>query len=263
MRVLVGLILVLTGSFLAIIGMLGAVGAGLQLRLLPGRRVTTFDSVTPARVGERVVVRGTVTGGPAGTLTAPLSGRACVWYLAAQSAGEGSDRSTVERYAPAPFVLTDPVGRRLPVGPRCPALEQMAPSWRESREDGHPWFTEAPTASGEVEVLEFILTGGEDLLAAGDVTVEGGGVALSGEVALSAGGDPAALGDPAHGTWRRDLRLAFAGFVLIVAGSLVLAVSTHSTRPTDRKSVAALLNDRQIPVGPADQPSLRAASTAQ
>jgi hypothetical protein len=226
--VLAGLILVLTGSFLAIIGTLGAIGAGLQLRLLPGRTVTSVDKLRTTAPGRRVVVRGTVAAGPAGTLHAPLSGRECVWYLASQSAVDGERRDTVERFPAEPFTLVDREGRRVLVGPRCPALEQIAPSWRAGRPDGHPWFDRAPDAPGEVEVLEFVLTGGEDLLAAGDLATASDGMpALSGEVALSAGGDAAALGDPAARTWRRDLRLAFAGFVLIATGSILLSLSGH------------------------------------
>jgi hypothetical protein len=234
--VLAGLLLVLAGSFLAIIGTLGAIGAGVQMRLLPGRTVIPFEKLPRSARGRRVVVRGTVAAGPGGTVRAPLSGRECVWYLASQSATDGTRRDTVETFSAQPFALVDLGGRRVLVGPRCPALEQIAPSWRAGRQDGHPWFERAPETVGEVEVLEFVLVGGEDLLAAGDVgtTIDGSAV-LAGEVALSAGGDVAALGDPAGRTWRRDLRLALAGFVLIAGGAVLLSVADH---PTHTKSTA-------------------------
>jgi hypothetical protein len=224
-QVTIGLILVLVGAFLSIIGTLGAIGAGLQLRLLPGRKVLPLGDLRKARAGGRVVVRGTVAPGPGGTLRAPLSGQECVWYLASQSATDGTTRDTVESFAASPFALVDAAGAQVLVGPRCPALEQIAPSWRAERTDGHPWFERAPNSAGAVEVLEFVLTGGEDLLAAGDLANPAGAAALTGDVALSAGGDAAALGDPATRTWRRDLALAVAGFLLIAGGAAILSVS--------------------------------------
>jgi hypothetical protein len=228
--VLAGLVCVLTGSFLAIIGMLGAVGAGLQMRLLPGRKPVDMDSVAPAEAkpGSRVVVRGTVVAGPGGVLRAPLSGTACVWYLASQSAVADGERSTVDRYSPAPFALQDAAGRRVLVGPVCPALEQIAPSYRMEADAPHPWFDEAPTTVGSVQVLEFSLAGGEDLLAAGEVgSAPDGTPTLGGEVTLSGGGDAAALGDPAQHTFQRDLLLAGAGLALIALGSLCLSDAPH------------------------------------
>lgn len=241
MLVLAGLILVLTGSFLAIIGTLGAVGTGIYLKVLPGRGVEAIGAVQRSKkFGRRTVVRGKVEPGPGGTLRAPLSGRDCVWYLATQSAGDGAARATVDRYSTTPFTLADGAGYRLLVGPHCPALEQIAPSWREVRTDGHPWFAEAPGATGEVQVLEFILTGGEDLVAAGEVTATAeGGSALGGEVALSAGGDAAALGDPAGRTFQRDLRLAVGGLALIIAGSLCMNASAHPDQPARRATSTA------------------------
>jgi hypothetical protein len=227
--VLAGLMMVLSGSFLAIIGTLSAIGAGLQLRLLPGRTVTPLEKLSRTARGRRVVVRGTVAAGPGGTVRAPLSGRECVWYLASQSATDGTRRDTVETFSAQPFALVDPGGHRVLVGPRCPALEQIAPSWRAGRQEGHPLFERAPETVGDVEVLEFVLVGGEDLLVSGDVdTSADGSAALAGEVALSAGGDAAALGDPATRTWRRDLQLALAGFLLIAAGALLLSVGSHA-----------------------------------
>jgi hypothetical protein len=228
--VLAGLVCVLTGSLLAIIGMLGAVGAGLQMRLLPGRKPVEMNSLAAAgaKPGSRVVVRGTVVAGPAGVLQAPLSGTACVWYLASQSVVADGERSTVDRYSCAPFALQDAAGRQVLVGPRCPALEQIAPSYRMQADAPHPWFDEAPATAGPVQVLEFSLAGGEDLLAAGDVgTAPDGTPTLSGEVTLSAGGDAAALGDPAQRTFQRDLILAGAGVALIALGSLCLSVAPH------------------------------------
>ncbi|HZE65695.1 MAG TPA: hypothetical protein VE081_03635 [Sporichthyaceae bacterium] len=246
MLVLAGLICVLTGSFLAIIGMLGAVGAGLQLRLLPGRAPVSMDSLAAAaaKPGSRVVVRGTVAAGPGGTVRAPLSGRDCVWYLASQSATDGAQRSTVERYSAEPFVLQDATGRRVLVGPVCPALEQLAPSYRAEEELPHPWFDEAPATPGAVQVLEFSLTGGEDLLAAGEVSAAADGTpVLGGEVTLSGGGDAAAFGDPLRRTWQRDLTLTGAGVVLIAAGSLMLSAAPHHQHQqtmTNRQDVVAI-----------------------
>jgi hypothetical protein len=232
--VLAGLVLVLTGSFLAIIGLLGAVGSGLQLQL-PGRKPVSIDSLVAldAKPGSRVVVRGMVAAGPGGTLRAPLSGSTCVWYLASQSAAGEGDRSTVERYSAEPFVLTDTTGRRVLVGPVCPALEQIPPSYRADADLPHPWFDEAPAAAGVVQVLEFSLVGGEDLLAAGEVgTAADGTPTLGGEVTLSGGGDAAALGDPARRSLNRDLKLAGTGVALIALGSLCLSVAPHhQTRP--------------------------------
>jgi hypothetical protein len=243
--VLAGLVCVVTGSFLAIIGMLGAVGAGLQLRLLPGRKPVDLDSLAAAaaKPGSRVVVRGTVVAGPAGELRAPLSGTACVWYLASQSTVADGARSTVDRYSPAPFALQDAAGRRVLVGPVCPALEQIAPSFRLDTDAPHPWFDEAPAALGAVQVLEFSLAGGEDLLAAGDVgTAPDGTPTLGGEVTLSGGGDAAALGDPAGRTFRRDLMLAAGGLALIALGALCLSAAPHhQNRPQS-------LTDRQVTV---------------
>jgi hypothetical protein len=244
--VLGGLVCVLTGSFLAIIGMLGAVGAGLQLRLLPGRAPVSINSLAAAEAkpGSRVVVRGTVAAGPGGTQPAPLSGRSCVWYLASQSAVADGQRPTVDRYSAQPFALVDAAGRRVLVGPVCPALEQIPPSFRADGPDPHPWFDEAPAAAGEVQVLEFSLTGGEDLLAAGELAASADGTpVLGGEVTLSGGGDAAAFGDPARRTWRRDLMLAGAGVVLIAAGSLMLSAAPHHQHQqtmTDRQVVVVV-----------------------
>jgi hypothetical protein len=243
--VLAGLVFVLTGSFLAIIGMLGAGGSGLQLKLLPGRAPVTIDSLAPAdaKPGSRVVVRGTVSAGPGGTLRAPLSGADCVWYLASQSAVADGARSTVERYSAEPFELRDATGRRVLVGPVCPALEQLPPTYRTDSDLPHPWFDEAPATPGTVQVFEFSLAGGEDLLAAGELgSAPDGTPTLGGEVTLSGGGDAAALGDPAHRTFHRDLVVAGAGVALIALGSLFLSIAPHhQTRPHS-------LTDRQVTV---------------
>jgi hypothetical protein len=245
--VLAGLIFVLTGSFLAIIGLLGAVGSGLQLKLLPGRTPVTIDSLAPAEAkpGSRVVVRGTVAAGPGGTLHAPLSGADCVWYLASQSSITDGARSTVERYSAQPFELRDATGRRVLVGPVCPALEQIPPTYRTETEEPHPWFDESPAGAGAVQVFEFSLAGGEDLLAAGELGATPDGTpTLGGEVTLSGGGDAAALGDPAQRSFRRDLIVAGAGVALVSVGSLFLSLAphhqNHPNSMTDRRvSVAA------------------------
>lgn len=230
-RTLVGLLLVLTGSFLTIIGLLGAIGTGITLRVLPGRKVVDIAAL-PARSGsagpaagpERVVVRGIAAAGPGGTFTAPLSGAECVWYLVTQTAVEGERRSTVDRYAPQPFTLRDAAGTGVLVGPTCPALEQIAPSFRETREDPHPWFDEAPDAAGAVEVFEFVLAAGADVIASGDLAAApDGSAALAGNVSLSSGGDEAAAGDPARRALHRNLAMALAGFLLIVVGALILS----------------------------------------
>lgn len=236
MRTLIGLLSVLTGSFLAIIGLLGAMGSALTLKLLPGRGVEEIAAL-PARSARsasskfgppRVVVRGAVAPGPGGTYRAPLSDQECVWYLATQTVVDGARRATVDRFAPMPFALRDTDGHSVLVGPECPALEQLAPSFRERRSEPHPWFDEAPTLpggpAGEVEVFEFLLTEGSDLLAAGDLgTTAAGEPALAGDVTLSAGGDAAASGDPARRKLPRDLVMAFAGLALIIMGAVVLS----------------------------------------
>lgn len=224
--ILLGLVLVLVGSFLAIIGMLGAVGSGLQLKVLPGRTVTPLPSLR-ARLAKggspRVVVRGRVAPGPGGEYAAPLSGGACVWYLATQTAADGENRSTVDRFAAQPFVLTDSTGARVLVGPNCPALDQIPPTARETRADPHPWFDEAPTVDAAIDVFEFVLTEGQDLLASGELSADPDGtLRIGGEVVLSAGGEEAAAGDPARRHLLRDLVTAVAGLVLIGSGALVL-----------------------------------------
>jgi hypothetical protein len=239
------MLLVLFGSFLAIIGLLGAVGSGLQLKLLPGRELMEIGKLPTAkrRAGERVVVRGTVAAGPGGTTRAPLSGLECVWHLTTQTADDGTRVNTVERYSSAPFVLHAPDGPSVLVGPQCPALEQIAPVYRETRTEPHPWFDEAPDLPGEIHVYEFVLTGGEDLLAAGELRLEEGtSPALAGPVTLSAGGDAAALGDPVRSLWRRDLRLAVAGLVLIALGSVIIGVAPDGETRRD---------DQPVPSAPA------------
>lgn len=234
MKTLIGLLCVLTGSFLAIIGLLGAMGSALTLKLLPGRRVETISNLPErsarsrsAKYGRpRVVVRGTAGAGPGGTFQAPLSGQDCVWYLTTQTARAGGRRVAVDRYAPAPFALRDAEGNTVLVGPQCPALEQIAPAFREKRSGPHPWFGSGATlgADDPVEVFEFVLTEGTDVLAAGDLaTGADGRLALEGSVALSAGGDEAAAGDPARRTLPRSLGMAVAGIVLIVMGAVVLS----------------------------------------
>lgn len=236
MKTLIGLLSVLTGSFLAIIGLLGAMGSALTLKLLPGRGVEEIAKL-PERSAKsagskygapRVVVRGTVAPGPGGTYRSPLSDQECVWYLATQTVADGGRRATVDRFAPLPFTLSDAQGRQVLVGPHCPALEQLAPSFRESRTDPHPWFDEAPELAGAsppaVEVYEFVLTAGSDLLAAGDLGMNPQGEpVLGGEVTLSAGGDAAAAGDPAKRRLPRDLGMAAAGLALIVLGAVTLS----------------------------------------
>lgn len=224
---LVGIVLVLGGSFLAIIGLLGAIGSGLQLKLLPGRSLLEIGALREAKgqAGQRVVVRGTVAEGPGGTFRAPLSGQECVWYLTTQTADNGERVNTIERYSPEPFALQAADGATALIGPKCPALEQIRPVFRETRPDPHPWFDEAPDLPGEIHVYEFVLVAGEDLLAAGVLDLGGPAPALGGEVTLSAGGDAASLGDPTKTVWRRDLRLAVLGLGLIAAGSVIISVA--------------------------------------
>lgn len=239
MALLVGMVLVLIGSFLAIIGLLGAVGSGLQLKLLPGRELMEIGKLREAkrRIGQRVVVRGAVAAGPGGSLRAPLSGLECVWYLTTQTADDGTRVNTVERYSPEPFVLHAPDGPSVLVGPQCPALEQIAPVYRETRTEPHPWFDEAPDLPGEIHVYEFVLTGGEDLLAAGELQVpEGGGPALAGPVTLSAGGDAAAMGDPVRRVFGRDLRLATVGLVLIAIGAVIISAAPKGETERDGRA---------------------------
>lgn len=232
MRTLIGLLSVLSGAFLAIIGLLAAMGSALTLKLLPGRGVEEIAKLADrsarsagSKYGPpRVVVRGSVAAGPGGTYRAPLSDRECVWFLATQTVADGGQRSTVDRFAPLPFALRDAAGHSVLVGPDCPALEQIAPSFRETRTEPHPWFDTPPALEGGVEVFEFVLTEGSDLLAAGDLGLTPAGEpALGGEVMLSAGGDAAASGDPARRRLPRDLGMALAGIVLIVMGAVVLS----------------------------------------
>jgi hypothetical protein len=240
MKTLIGLISVLTGSFLAIVGLLGAMGSALTMRLLPGRgveEIATLRERSAKSAGSkygpaRIVVRGTVAAGPGGTYRAPLSDQECVWYLATQTVADGGRRATVDRFAPLPFNLSDAEGRTVLIGPHCPALEQIAPSFRESRSDPHPWFDEAPELEGSatdegaptIEVFEFLLTEGSDLLAAGDLGMNPqGNPVLGGDVTLSAGGDAAAAGDPAGRRLPRNLGIAVAGLALIVLGALTLS----------------------------------------
>ena len=238
--ILLGLILVLTGSFLAIIGMLGAIGSGLLLKVLPGRSVTPLAALRArlpkpgAKAAPRVVVRGQVAAGPGGRYAAPLSGGECVWYLATQTATDGGARSTVDRFAAQPFVLTDPSGARVLIGPNCPGLEQIAPSARETRPDPHPWFDEAPTVDAAVDVYEFVLTEGQDILASGDLSAAPDGtLRIGGEVVLSAGGEEAAGGDPMRRNVRRDLVAACCGLAVIGAGALVLGLNPPSQTPDE------------------------------
>jgi hypothetical protein len=229
--ILLGLVLVLTGAFLAIIGLLGAVGNGLLLKASPGRGVTPLAALRsrlaqPDAKPARVVVRGQVAAGPGGQYEAPLSGGRCVWYLATQTVADAEERSTVDRFAAQPFVLTDPAGARVLVGPKCPGLDQIAPTTREKRDEPHPWFDEAPGVEGSVDVFEFVLTEGQDILAAGELTADPDGtLRIGGEVTLSGGGDEAALGDPAREKLRRNVSTAAAGLVLISAGALVLGLN--------------------------------------
>jgi hypothetical protein len=219
--VLLGLILVLTGAFLAILGTLGAIGASLRGSVGPGRTVTPITKLRRAGLGQRVVVQGTAAAGPAGGYTAPLSGTACVWYLASQTAARDGDRQTVDRFPPEPFTLVDPEGARVLVGPRCPALEQIRPSAREVRSSAHPWFDEG-VSGPEVEVYEFAVPGGTALVASGELAVADDGTPhVTGEVALSAA-EQAAAGDPGRRAFRRDLFRALTGWLLIFAGALIL-----------------------------------------
>ncbi|GAA0622353.1 hypothetical protein GCM10009547_26520 [Sporichthya brevicatena] len=251
MRTLIGLLSVLTGSFLAIIGLLGAMGSALTLKLLPGRGVEEIAKL-PERAARsakskygapRVVVRGTVAAGPDGPYRAPLSESECVWFLATQTVSVNGRRATVDRYAPAPFALQDAAGNRVLIGPECPALEQIAPSFRETRAASHPWFDESPklagSAAGEaapkIDVFEFVLTEGSDLLAAGDLTQTADGTpALAGEVTLSAGGDAAASGDPARRRLPRDVAMAVAGIALCVMGAVILSYVDEDDFAPDR-----------------------------
>lgn len=243
---LLGLLLVLTGSFLAIVGSMGAIGSGFTLRLLPGRKVTAITGleaglyyspdvdgdgarvdVAPAKAATRVVVRGRAGTGPGGTYIAPLSGQECVWYLASQTAVVDGERMTVDRFSAEPFTLRDAAGAVVLVGPACPGLDQIAPVFRETRTDPHPWFDAAPTSAAgpdhAIEVFEFVVIADADLLASGDLGASGDGrPVLTGELTLSAGGDAAAAGDPARRNLRRDLILLGAGAALIGAGSLLL-----------------------------------------
>ncbi len=248
MRTLIGLLSVLTGSFLAIIGLLGAMGSALTLKLLPGRGVEEIAKL-PERAARsakskygapRVVVRGTVAAGPDGLYRAPLSESECVWFLATQTVSANGRRATVDRYAPAPFALQDAEGNRVLIGPECPALEQIAPSFRETRAESHPWFDESPqlpgtNTAGEIDVFEFVLTEGSDLLAAGDLTQTPDGTpALAGEVTLSAGGDAAASGDPARRRLPRDVAMAVAGIALCVMGAIILSYVDEDDFAPDR-----------------------------
>lgn len=233
-KTLIGLLSVLTGSFLAIIGLLGAMGSALTMKLLPGRRVETIANLPErsakaksSKYGQpRVVVRGTVSAGPGGTFRSPLSDQECVWYLATQTAASQGRRVAVDQFAPAPFLLADGDGNTVLVGPECPALEQIAPTFREKRTGPHPLFAETEGLGADVpfEVFEFVLAEGADVLAAGDLaTASDGTLSLGGAVALSAAGDAAAEGDPAGKTLPRNLAMAVAGIVLIVMGALVLS----------------------------------------
>lgn len=251
---LVGILLVLLGSFLSIVGLLGAIGSGLQLTLLPGRTVLEIGGLPGAkrRSGQRVVIRGTVVPGPGGTVRAPLSGLECVWYLTTQTADDGQRVATVERYSPAPFALQS-AGAIALIGPQCPALEQIKPVYRDARAEPHPWFDQAPDLPGEIGVYEFVLTGGEDLLAAGVLRLDGPTPALEGPVTLSAGGDAAALGDPVGTVWRRDLRLAAAGLVLIAAGSGIIAVAPKGENENYPRASMNVL--RPVDLSAGDEPT--------
>jgi hypothetical protein len=207
---LLGIVLVLSGAFLGIIGTLGAVGASLQLSVVPGRAPRPVKNL--GEVSGRAMVHGRAAAGPGGVYTAPLSGTPCVWYLASESTVRGDDRQTEESFSPEPFVLDDGTGRVL-VGPRCPALEQLAPSYRDVREEEQ---------TGRVEVYEFVIAAETAVTASGEVTLDthdqpriGGEVVLSVDVA-------AAAGDPARYKLRRDITLAFGGWVLAFLGALVL-----------------------------------------
>jgi hypothetical protein len=219
--VLLGLILVLTGAFLAILGTVGAIGASLRGRALPGRGVTSIRKLPRATLGSRVVVAGKAAAGPGGEYQAPLSGTACVWWLASQSVARDGERETVERFSAEPFALVDGSGARVRVGPRCPALEQIPPSAREVRSQPHPWFDEA-VSGDRVEVFEFAVTSGTSLAASGQLARAADGTPhVTGEVALSAAPD-AAAGDPARREVRRDVVRAFGGWAMVLAGALIL-----------------------------------------
>jgi hypothetical protein len=219
--VLLGIVLVLTGAFLAILGTLSAIGASLRGYAGPGRGVTPIRKLAGVGAGRRVVVRGRTAAGPGGAYAAPLTGESCVWYLASQSAVRDGVRQTVDRFPAEPFALEDTEGARVLVGPQCPALEQIAPILREVRQQPHPWFDE--TVSGdEVQVYEFTLAEGRQLVASGElVTAADGTPHVSGEVALSAA-ESAAQGDPARARVRRDVVRAFGGWALVLAGALIL-----------------------------------------
>jgi hypothetical protein len=215
---LLGFVLVLTGAILGIIGTLGAIGASLQLSVLPGREVHPVNEL--ARISGRAVVHGRAQPGPGGVYAAPLSGTPCVWYLVSQSVVRGDDRQTEDRFAPEPFVIDDGTGRVL-VGPRCPALEQIAPSYRS--DIPHPAFGSAETdAADAVEVYEFVIAAEAPVTASGEVHLDtedrprvAGDVVLSEDVT-------AAAGDPARYKLRRDITLALGGMVLAFLGALAL-----------------------------------------
>jgi hypothetical protein len=219
--VLLGLVLVLTGAFLAILGTLGAIGASLRGYAGPGRAVTPIAKLPGAEPGQRVVVAGMTAAGPGGPYAEPLSGKACVWYLASQTAVRDGERQTVDRFPAEPFALVDAAGGRVLVGPRCPALEQVAPTVREVRAEPHPWFDEQ-VSGDEVEVFEFLLEEGTRLVASGELASAADGTpAVTSDVALSA--DPAMFaGDPARRAIRRDVVRAFGGWGLVLAGALIL-----------------------------------------
>jgi hypothetical protein len=89
------------------------------------------------------------------------------------------------------------------------------------RSQPHPWFDE--TVSGpEVEVYEFTLPEGTELVASGELTsAADGSPHVAGEVVLSASPE-AAVGDPARAALRRDVVRAFGGWALVLAGALIL-----------------------------------------
>ncbi|MGQ0630930.1 MAG: hypothetical protein ACT4P1_07795 [Sporichthyaceae bacterium] len=269
---LLGLLLVLTGSFLAIVGSMGAIGSGFTLRLLPGRKVSAIAGLdggpyyspdvedgaaadgAPAKAATRVVVRGRAGIGPGGTYTAPLSGQECVWYLASQTAVVDGERRTVDRFSAEPFTLRDSAGAVVLVGPACPGLDQIPPVFRERRTDPHPWFDAAPTGAvgtdadgtdNAIEVFEFVVTADTDLLASGDLGANSDGTpALTGELTLSAGGDAVAAGDPARRNLRRDLILLGAGAALIGAGSLILGFADQDDYLQDVPQRPGLVSPR-------------------
>lgn len=221
MLVLLGMVLVLVGAFLAIIGTLSVIGASLRGYAEPGRAVTPIPKLAGMRRGERVVVRGRTAAGPGGSYQAPLSGDACVWYLTTQSAVRDGERETVDRFSAEPFALVDESGARVLVGPRCPALEQIAPVLREVRPQSHPWFDE-PVHGDQVQVYEFTVAEGRRLVASGELTAAADGTPhVSGDVALSAAED-AGLGDPARARVRRSVVQACGGWALVLAGALIL-----------------------------------------